>query len=59
MPDPYGLDIDKYRYVYKLLEGGMYALIDNLHLKEYALPTKNTSDGMKKRGRPRKNPVIE
>ena len=59
VPDPYGLDIDKYRYVYKLLEGGMYALIDNLHLKEHALPTKNVSDGMKKRGRPRKNPVIE
>lgn len=61
VPDPYGLDIDKYRYVYKLLEGGMYALIDNLHLKEHALPTKGKalSDGTKKRGRPRKNPVIE
>ena len=61
VPDPYGMDVDKYRYVYKLLEEGMYALIDNLHLKDYALPTKAkaSSKEPKKRGRPRKDPVIE
>lgn len=59
IPDPYGRDIEAYRYVYELLEGGMYALIDNLSLQKYALPAtkRSTSDGTKKRGRPRKNPL--
>ena len=61
VPDPYGMDVDEYRYVYKLLERGMYALIDNLRLKDHALPTKSkaASNETKKRGRPRKNPVTK
>ena len=38
VPDPYGLDITHYEAVYEMLEGGMYALIDQLDLKSYALP---------------------
>lgn len=38
IPDPYGKDVDEYRRVYALLEGGMSALIENLNLKAYALP---------------------
>ncbi len=38
IPDPYGKDIDEYRRVFALLEGGMSALIDKLNLKAYALP---------------------
>ena len=38
VPDPYGLDITHYEAVYEMLEGGMYALIDELDLKSYALP---------------------
>lgn len=65
IPDPYGMDIDKYRYVYDLLEGGMYALIEELDLRSHALPTKakkpaSGADGTpKKRGRPRKTPQTE
>lgn len=36
--DPYGKDLDCYRYVYGLLEAGTAALIQNLRLEEYALP---------------------
>ncbi len=57
VPDPYGLDIDKYRCVYSMLEGGMSALIEKLDLKNQALPAKAPSG--KKRGRPRKNPIEE
>ena len=46
IPDPYGREIDAYRYVFSMLEGGMSAIIDKLQL---AQPPK-------KRGRPRKNP---
>ena len=28
--DPYGRDMDCYRYVYELLEGGMYAVMDKI-----------------------------
>ena len=38
IPDPYGKDVEEYRRVYALLEGGMYALIERLDLKAYALP---------------------
>ncbi len=53
VPDPYGKNMDEYRYTYSLLEGGMSALIDELELKKYALPARGSSG--KKRGRPRKN----
>ena len=54
IPDPYGKDIDAYRYVYQLLEGGMYAIIDGLHLKEHALPAPPKKPSTGKRGRPKK-----
>jgi len=47
IPDPYGKDIEAYRYVFGLLARGMSALIDKLGLR--AVATKP-----KKRGRPRK-----
>ena len=60
VPDPYGMDVEKYRYVYSLLEGGMYAIIEGLELRSVALPppekkAKTTDGSSKKRGRPRKN----
>ena len=60
IPDPYGMEIEKYEYVYRLLEGGMSAIIDRLGLTSYALPTKpktpslNADGTPKKRGRPKK-----
>ena len=38
IPDPYGKDLDAYRCVYQMLEGGMYAIIDGLDLRTHALP---------------------
>ena len=60
--DPYGKDIECYRYVYKLLAAGMPALIQKLRLADYARKTRKRSsnapktDGLppKKRGRPKK-----
>lgn len=46
IPDPYGREIEAYRYVFSMLEGGMSAIIDKLQLLQPP----------KKRGRPRKNP---
>ena len=58
IPDPYGMEIDAYRYVFDLLEGGMYAIIEKLNLKEHALPTPpKTTTG--KRGRPKKETTYE
>lgn len=66
VPDPYGRDIDAYRYVYGLLERGIPTLIEKLRLPENAKKTKPSKpkepvlgeDGLpvppKKRGRPRK-----
>ena len=54
IPDPYGQDVDAYRYVYQLLEGGMYALIDGLRLREHALPNPPKKPSTGKRGRPKK-----
>ena len=54
IPDPYGKDVDAYRYVYQLLEGGMYAMIDKLHLRENALPAPPKKPSSGKRGRPKK-----
>lgn len=45
--DPYGRDVDCYRYVFGLLKGGMYALIDKLQLEFIKKEPK-------KRGRPKK-----
>ena len=59
--DPYGKDIDCYRYVFGLLSAGLDGLIEKLHLREnaYVSKTKGKISGEpKKRGRPRK-PVIE
>ena len=47
--DPYGKDIDCYRYVFELFNGGMAALIEKLRLKEVAKITQ------KKRGMKREN----
>ena len=38
IPDPYGRDMEEYRRVYGLLEGGMPALIAKLELQKHALP---------------------
>ncbi|MBO5737023.1 MAG: hypothetical protein J6S04_04360 [Clostridia bacterium] len=54
VPDPYGREIDAYRYVYDLLERGMYAIIEKLDLKQHALPTPQKPAGTGKRGRPKK-----
>ena len=66
VPDPYGRDIDCYRYVYTLLASGMGAIVEKLDLPKHAKQTKprttkpKATDGEpatpKKRGRPRKNP---
>lgn len=65
VPDPYGRDIDCYRYVYGLLASGMGAIVEKLDLPKYAKKTTSrtgktgtdgTSSAPKKRGRPRKNP---
>ena len=59
IPDPYGKDVDAYRYVYQLLEGGMYEIIDKLHLRENALPTPPKKPSSGKRGRPQKTVKTE
>ena len=53
IPDPYGFGLDEYRRVYEALEGGMSALIEELQLQKYALPTKTLTS--RKRGRPKKS----
>ena len=55
--DPYGKDIDCYRYVYTLLSMGMDCLIERLQLRVHAYVPKTkakTSTQPKKRGRPKK-----
>ena len=60
--DPFGRDIDCYRYVYGLLSAGMPALIEKLRLSENAKKTKSRKNKTeadpsalpKKRGRPKK-----
>ena len=58
--DPYGRDMDCYRYVYGLLSAGIDRLIDKLDLRlhAYVPKTKKPTGAPKKRGRPRKNPII-
>lgn len=46
IPDPYGKDIDAYRYVFGLMAKGMKPLMDKLALREIATKPK-------KRGRPK------
>ena len=67
--DPYGKDLECYRYVYSLLSAGMKEIIEKLRLAEFAEKKskrgrpKKTAEGTatdtapKKRGRPRKNPL--
>ena len=50
--DPYGKDIDCYRYVYALLATGTPTLIEKLRLREHAIAPK-------KRGRPKKTEKID
>ncbi len=55
--DPYGRDIDCYRYVYGLLSVGISTLVEKLDLRAHAYqPKKRTtkSGEPKKRGRPKK-----
>lgn len=67
IPDPYGREIEAYRYVFSMLEGGMSAIIDKLQLlqpsKKRGRPRKNpenvTSSEPKKRGRPKKSEKAE
>ena len=59
IPDPYGQNLDAYGRVYQLLEGGMYAVIDKLHLREHALPTPLKKPSTGKRGRPKKTVANE
>ena len=54
VPDPYGREIDAYRYVYDLLEGGMYAIIEKLDLRKHALPPPQKPAGTGQKGRPKK-----
>lgn len=59
--DPYGKDVDCYRYVYGLLLAGIDGVIEKLQLRQHAyIPKTKTkaSDEPKKRGRPKK-PVAE
>lgn len=67
--DPYGKDLECYRYVYSLLSAGMKEIMEKLRLAEFAekkakrgRPKKSTAGTAsdttpKKRGRPRKNPL--
>ena len=57
VPDPYGYGEKEYRYVFQLLEQGMYEIIDNLRLENYALPSKTTSKEGGAPGRKKKTPV--
>ena len=50
--DPYGKDMDCYRYVYALLATGMPKVIDGLRLREYAIVPK-------KRGRKKKTEICD
>ena len=59
IPDPYGQDVDAYRRVYEMLEGGMYAIIEKLNLKEHALPAPPKGASTGKRGRPKKTEKTE
>ena len=59
IPDPYGQNLDAYGRVYQLLDGGMYALIEKLHLRDYALPAPPKKPSTGKRGRPKKTVASE
>ncbi len=52
--DPYGRDLECYRYVYGLLSAGVTAMIEKLNLRAYAYVPKRKNTPPKKRGRPRK-----
>ncbi len=55
--DPYGRDLECYRYVYGLLYAGVAAMVNKLRLAEFAYQPKSkkkTTGASKKRGRPKK-----
>ena len=54
VPDPYGYGEEEYRYVFQMLDRGMYEIIDNLQLRNYALPSKTPATTGQKRGRKKK-----
>ncbi len=58
--DPYGRDLECYRYVFSLLSAGISALIEKLNLRAHAYQpkTKKENGAPKKRGRPRKEKEI-
>ncbi len=57
VPDPYGRDMDCYRYVFGLLSAGMKGLAEKLRLRDnaYVPKTKPSTGAPKKRGRPKKS----
>ncbi len=58
--DPYGKDIDCYRYVYGLLSAGVATMIEKLDLRSHAYQPKQKGTGApKKRGRPKKETCKE
>ena len=59
VPDPYGYGKEEYRYVFELLERGMYEIIDILQLKNYALPSNTSSSGTKKSSNKKSTPTDE
>lgn len=67
IPDPYGREVDAYRYVFGLLEKGMSAIIEKLALdkpqKKRGRPKKSAENSVaiapKKRGRPKKDQPTE
>ncbi len=48
--DPYGKDIDCYRYVYDLLSAGMNALVEKLDLRSHAYVPKTKKKNAKHKG---------
>ncbi len=61
IPDPYGRDIECYRYVYSLLVSGVAEAVETLHLKAHAYQSKErkTAASGGKRGRPKKKTTAE
>ncbi len=53
--DPYGQDLECYRYVFGLLSAGISTMIEKLNLRAHAYQPKKKENGApKKRGRPKK-----
>ncbi len=62
VPDPFGRELDCYRFVFQKLSEGMGKIFQKLNILPVEKPTKTTLEQKtptpKKRGRPRKNPQI-